>query len=111
MVPARSDPPEVALAISRSNTCITSATDSSCHYSTVHRHYRQFDKQALAAISDSTVETLKQDIKILELTQKNMEFAPITSVACIHVDEEAVKSRRSHACRPIDTARSAASSI
>ena len=91
---ADSDPPEGALAISRGNTCITPETESSCHYFTVHCHYRQFDKQALAAIWDSTVETLKQDIEILELTQKNMELAPDASMVYIQVDEGVEKARQ-----------------
>ena len=91
---ADSDPPEGALAISRGNTCVTPETESSCHYFTVHCHYRRFDKDALRSIWASTVETLEQDIEILELTQKNMELASNTSMVYIHVDEGVEKARQ-----------------
>ena len=91
---AESDPPEGALAVSRGNTCVTPETENSCHYFTVHCHYRRFDKDGLKSIWDSTVETLEQDIEILELTQKNIELASGSSMVYIPVDEGVEKARQ-----------------
>ncbi len=91
---ADSDPPEGALSVSRGNTCVTPETDASCHYFTVHCHYRETDKDMLDMIWRQTVETLNQDIEILKLTQENMETKPDASMVFIHVDEGVEKARQ-----------------
>lgn len=87
-------PPEGALAISRGNTCITPETDSTCHYFTVHCHHRQTDRKALDYIWGQTVETLQQDVEILEATQENMELDPGARMTFIHVDTGVEKARQ-----------------
>lgn len=91
---ADAEPPQTALIMSRGNTCITPETDRSCHYFTVHCQYRQTDEKMLAFIWEQTVETLNQDVEILELTQQNMELDPEARMVFIHVDEGVEKARQ-----------------
>ncbi|MEM7693553.1 MAG: aromatic ring-hydroxylating dioxygenase subunit alpha [Pseudomonadota bacterium] len=91
---AEADAPAAALSVSRGNTCITPATETSCHYFTVHCHFRQTDEDKLAHLWQQTVETLEQDVEILEQTQKNVSRDPDASLVTIHVDEGVEKARQ-----------------
>lgn len=91
---ADAEAPSGTLGVSRGNTCITPETRTSCHYFTVHCHYRETDRAQLDLIWQQTVETLEQDIDILERTQQNMALKPDARMVYIHVDEGVEKARQ-----------------
>ena len=87
------DPPRTALVVSRGNTCITPETGRSCHYFTVHCHYRENDSANLEFIWGQTVETLNQDVDILERTQENIDLDPAARMVFIDVDKGVGRAR------------------
>ncbi|MEM9757248.1 MAG: aromatic ring-hydroxylating dioxygenase subunit alpha, partial [Pseudomonadota bacterium] len=65
---AEANPPDGALSVSRGCTCITPATEDSCHYFTVHCHHRPESEAQVDAAWGLAVEALEQDVEILEQT-------------------------------------------
>lgn len=92
---ADDEAPEGAISVSRGNTCITPATEESCHYLTVHCHHQLRDRAKLDHLWQQTLETLRQDVEILELTQRNMTLMPDAPMVYINVDEGVEKARQS----------------
>ena len=88
------DPPEGVLSVSRGNTCVTPETETTCHYFTVHCHFRPPSERDVDRAWQLAVDTLQQDVAILEQTQENMALNPSVPMVFIHVDEGVEKARQ-----------------
>ena len=59
----------------------------------MHCHYRECDRANLEFIWGQTVETLHQDVDILERTQENIDLDPAARMVFIDVDKGVGRAR------------------